>query len=147
MRIIVLSGPPCSGKTTFAMSLGLPIVSKDIIRKEYFPQPYRHSSENDRKVKEIEDELIDGFVNKLCIDCIIDNTHCKDSYLENIYRKYANKHKIEIKFFKTSLARLLIRNYIRWFQTSKWIPIKDIVQLYKNYKKINQKKYEYLLYE
>ncbi len=61
----------------------------------------------------------------------------------NIWRKTFNgaDHNIQIKFFDVNLFKAQFRNIGRYLFTGKWIPIKIITQMYKNYNKINRKKY------
>ncbi len=146
-RIEILVGIPCSGKSTYAWSrlkhlmgtLNTPlIVSRDIIRDIHFNKPYYHTKENESKVSLLFDDTIEE---TNCSYIILDNTHCKEKYIDQIIQKYSNVYKIHITFFDCNLFIAHLRNIFRFRETFKWIPIKVINNMYKNYKKINRSKY------
>lgn len=147
----ILCGMPCSGKSTYCKTIPRHLnnygvsLSKDSIRERsyLFKQPYTYSKENEEKVTKEFDKQIDFWINECDNFHVIalDNTHCKESYIDNIIKKYP-KHTIKIKFFEISLLKGHYRNIIRYFNTGKWIPIKVMNTMYRNYNKINKKKYE-----
>lgn len=135
--ITILSGIPCSGKTTFRKKImkvnpDLYCVSLDDLRLEY--------------PNKSEDEISEIFFNRIKFllnnnkDLILDNTFCKEKYINKIIEYYGN-NKIQIKFFKNSLTKSYILNIYRWLITGKFIPFKIIKRMNINFKKINKHKY------
>ena len=138
-EIIILSGIPCAGKSTWAEKQGKIVLSLDKYRESLFNK-YVYSKENEKLVK---DNLYADL--DYCVirnqDVIIDNTHCKEGLLDKFIKEYGSTNKIVIKFFDISLWKSLYRNIIRYLKTGEYIPIDSIVQFHKNYKKINREKY------
>lgn len=152
--IEILVGIPCSGKSTYtnnklylnnnlnfgnSMSI-MTSVSRDSVREnsDYFLQPYLYCEANEKIVTMV----CDNMLNDNMYDYIIlDNTHCKEKYINDIINNYPN-HRIVIKFFKITLLKAYIRNIKRFISTRKYVPFKIIKNMYKNYKKINKDKYE-----
>ena len=158
--ILILSGIPCSGKSTFTNKIINDLnnrdsygfykaisISRDSIRKELFPEKYIYNKENEREVTYY-------FFNQLCLatklnqNIIIDNTNCKETdilkFLNNRLLEDYNKY---IKFFDISLYKAYWRNIVRCYKTDKWIPFKAIKRMYYNYNKINKEKYaKYILH-
>ena len=150
-QIIILCGIPCSGKSTFAKqqyNFTTDIVSRDTIREKLAGKFYKFSSRFEDLVTNNFNFTLKTLINDLTTEVIIlDNTHCKEKYINEIIKKYS-EHNIKIKFFDISLWKAHHRNIIRYFKTGKWIPIKVINQMYKNYNKINKQKYEkYLVHQ
>lgn len=150
--IEILCGIPCSGKSTYANDYYnnnfVFSISRDDIRESYhFNSPYVYSKQNENKVTEIFNKYCNCKLNDKNFSIIIlDNTHCKEKYIDEIIKQYSN-HNIVIKYFDISLFKAHYRNIIRYFKTDKWIPIKVMNQMYKNYNKINKQKYEkYMVY-
>jgi len=143
--IEILIGIPCSGKSIYASkecNFNTVIISRDNIRECHFEQPYKFSKENEDKISEIFNvKVINNFWRKEITKIILDNTHCKEKYIDEIIRKYPNCY-IKIKYFEISLFKAHIRNIIRYFKTDKWIPLKIMNQMHKNYKQIDKTKYE-----
>lgn len=146
-QIIILCGIPCSGKSTWAktnQSFYSEIISRDTIRENSFLN-YKFSKRNEDIVTE---NLL--FTVERCLEysnpikiIILDSCHTKEKYLDEIIKEYKNKHFIiNIKFFDIPLWKAHYRNIIRYLITGKWIPIKVINSMYKNYNKINKNKYK-----
>lgn len=143
--IRILVGIPCSGKSTYAeyeyvndlLSFS---ISRDDIRD--IENLHQYTKESENKVTEIFHKSMETYLRYLTDDLILilDNTHCKEKYIDNIINNYSN-YNIEVKFFDISLLKAHYRNIIRYFKTGKWIPIKVMNDMYKNYKKINKQKY------
>lgn len=137
-RCIILSGIPCSGKSTWAEQQNLPIISCDKIRKELFGKTYKQTFKN-------EIEVWDKFyeqVNSQTTDFIVDNTNCKlyyqDRIRENLYYGEVNPKtwliwEIEVKRFATPLWKAYYRNVVRYLKTGEFIPFKIIKNMKKNY--------------
>lgn len=138
-EITILSGIPCAGKTTWSEKQGKIVLSLDKYRESLFNK-YVYSKENEKIVKnKLYADLAYYLIRNQ--DVIIDNTHCKESLLDRFIKEYGSTNRIIIKFFDTPLWKSLYRNVIRYLKTGKYIPIDAIIQFYKNYKKINRKKY------
>lgn len=152
--IEILVGIPCSGKSTL-VSKTLELnnwsedkltvaLSRDDIRNYdlCFKQPYAHSNKNEQMVTEIFNSELDTWLKLPMVEKIIlDNTHCKEKYINEIITKYGNEFNITIKFLDISLTRAHIRNVKRYLRTGKWIPFSVINNMYENYNKINREKY------
>lgn len=142
--IRILVGIPCSGKSTYSWTeYTLPnntyYISRDDIRDFYNLHQYTKQSE--QEVTNIFNERLNLYLNLEFLDVmILDNTHCKEKYIDSIINTYRN-YNIEVKFFDISLLKAHYRNIIRYFKTGKWIPIKVMNNMYKNYKNINKQKY------
>lgn len=146
--IEILVGIPCSGKSTYAWieTNSKPLiasVSRDEIREKHWAKgTYIINKENEKIVTEI-------FNNKICyllnsdfyIKIILDNTHCKEGYIDEIIQKYGKQYHIKIKFFECSLIKAYWRNIMRYFFDKKWIPFTIINNMNRNFNKINRKKY------
>ncbi len=145
--IEILVGIPCSGKSSYSIDqtrwLNIERVSRDDIREyEIFNQPYKFSKNNENKVSEIlNQELQKHLLSRFTDTVILDNTHCKESYIDKIISNNLT-FIIVVKFFDISLCKAHYRNIVRYFKTGKWIPINVMNSMYKNYNKINKKKYE-----
>ncbi len=161
--VLILSGIPCSGKSTFTDDIVLNFdnhgpygfyktvsISRDTIREELFPEKYTYNERNEDLVtKNFYRHLNTAFINKQNI--IIDNTNCKEKDIDRLLNTYFlqnyNKH---IVFFDIPLYKAYYRNIIRYFKSEnkKWIPFKVIKRFYNNYKKINREKYaRYILHQ
>ncbi len=155
--IRILVGIPCSGKSTYSRKEYLitgntQVISRDWIRENdsFFglDNPYIYSKYNESKVTKIYDRILNQYIDVHSLNAeplftiILDNTHCKEKYIDEIITKYGNKCHIEIKFFEISLLKAHYRNIIRRFRTGKWIPIKVMNTMYKNFNKINRNKYK-----
>lgn len=88
----ILCGIPCSGKSTYALKeYNKPnnsyYVSRDEIRIIHNLNQYTNQSEN--KVTELFNIKVQQI---LCLDndviAILDNTHCKEKYIDEIIKKY-----------------------------------------------------------
>lgn len=147
-KIMILSGIPNSGKSTFTKQYqdSCSIISRDTIRDVFFSRPYIYTKQNEDKVTKISNHLFDNAVlgqNNI----ILDNTHCKEKYIDEILRNIPEGYTPDIIFFDCPLWKAHVRNIIRYIWRGKWIPIKVMNDMYKNYNKINRQKYEYLLHE
>jgi len=141
-KLTVLVGVPCSGKSTFCKKYPeKDVISRDAIRIVFFNKPYFYTKENEDKVTRIQNELIRSSVNEKK-DIIMDNTHCKEAYINEYFKKMPEGYEIEVIFFNCPLWKLYIRNIWRYLWKGKWIPIKVIDNMFENYNKIDKKKYE-----
>lgn len=131
-KVIILSGIPCSGKSTWARKQNLPILSCDTIRdeikegKKYF---------FNRVNEDITWSLFYLYVSEMDTDFIIDNTNCKNSYIQKIINSLNPNYiwDVEIKKFDVPLWKAYYRNIIRYMKTGKFIPLQTIKNFKKNY--------------
>lgn len=166
-KILILIGVSLSGKTTWAKeavrwgnSIGedgrniindyhqAEIISLDNIRKRIFgkwvePKGMFNivSSDFHRRIR-------------LCIEnvpnrsVILDNTHLRSSYIEDIRMKYGEKCLIEYKVFEMpSLFTTIRRNIRRYLDSGKWIPLKVIKRQRKDFKRLMCSGYLFEKYE
>lgn len=154
--IIILSGIPCSGKSAwvikFIIRYGIvTVISRDVIRESNnFSKPYRFSKTNENLVTEIfNQQLRNALREPFTKYVILDNTYCKEKYIDEIIKKYNDdRYTVKIKFFDVPLWKVLIRNVVRRITTGnsyKWIPIKIMLDMKRNYDHLNKKKYEQYL--
>ena len=71
----------------------------------------------------------------------LDNTHCKEKYINEILSKYKDHYNIKIKFFEIPLWWANIRNIVRRIQTGKWIPFLLCLVCSRIINKLNKEKY------
>lgn len=144
--IQILVGIPCSGKSTYAsiinntFHLNTYIISRDKTREAFFGKRYKQNNKQEIFISKQNTKALVFYLMR-GDNVILDNTHCKEKYIDEIINKYGKDNKIEIKFFDIPLWKAHYRNIIRYFKTGKWIPIKIMNNMYKNYKQINRKKY------
>lgn len=136
-KCYIMCGPPCSGKSTYARRYGLPIISCDKIRMEYFPDGiYRFDPKIEKEVWEV-------FYLRLKLyhvtNFVIDNTNCKNAYIDKIIEELNPGYEIYIKKFNVPLWKLYYRNIIRYLEQGKWIPFKVIKNMKKNFDKLKYK--------
>jgi predicted kinase len=132
VKCYILSGAPLSGKSTWAKKQGIPILSCDRLRLEYSGGKYIFDPQ-------MEKDIWEDFYFRLGTykhDFIIDNTNCKEKYINKIKECLNSKYEIEIIKFEASLWLSYFRNIKRWLFTGKWIPFKVIKNMKKNYKKL-----------
>jgi predicted ABC-type ATPase len=148
--IEILVGIPCSGKSTYTKNLyynsqnhSIFYVSRDEIRKRIQEYNYKHTEQNEKKVTEQYNEWVRIYLsNSICEHLILDNTHCKEKYIDEIIQKYKDNYTIKVTYFECSLLKAYYRNITRYFDTGKWIPFGVIKQMNRNFKKINRSKYK-----
>lgn len=133
---IILSGVPCSGKSTWAKKHRNThkIISCDNIRSALFDK-YRFSKKNEDLVWGCFFELIKRY-SQNNNNIIIDNTNLRLSYINEIKNSLPKEYKVTIKPFHISLWKAKLRNYIRYAKTGKWIPLDLMNHFYKNYIKL-----------
>jgi len=149
--IFILSGIPLSGKSTWAKKYcnyswhKIKIISRDQIRMEVFKlkkySNYKFTKNNEQFVTVIFDIELEKSISKQ-YDIILDNTHCKEAYIDSVIKKFEKtNYEIKVLFFDISLTKTFIRNIFRYIKSGKYIPWKVIKEMKKNYQKINKNKY------
>lgn len=142
---------PCSGKTSYSklfakINSGTRIISRDTIREKCFGKDYKMSKTSEKYITELFDEMLDLYLSQLKTNYIIlDNTHCKEKYIDSIIKIFGDRCDIIVLFFDVPLYKAIFRNFIRYFKTGKWIPLKVMKTMYKNYNNINKNKYKNLI--
>ncbi len=144
--IIVTVGIPNAGKSTWGRKLKekylyTEVISRDDCRISLFGENYYYSKENENKCTKLFDCLVEQSL-KVDIRTVLDNTHCKESYLDNIIKKYEGKQTIQIKVFPISLWKAYWREFWRRRKTGKKVPYSVIKNMQINFDKINWYKYE-----
>lgn len=131
--IIITSGIPCSGKSTWTeKQKGWLVLSRDKIRLEWNKGKYVFDSAIEHLVTNKFNTLLkEAFYNNE--DVICDNTFCKQKYITDILKEVPSHYNIEIKKFPVNLYIAHIRNIWRWKITGKWIPFKVMKDMNKNF--------------
>ncbi len=136
-KCYILSGIPCSGKSSWVKDnlkidyhgYKCDIISCDKIREELFGKNYKYTKNNEERVWDV-------FYYKITLQThsfIIDNTNCKQKYINKIKSCLIGEWDIEIKRFDIPLWKAYYRNILRYLFTGKWIPFKIIKNMKKNY--------------
>jgi predicted kinase len=134
----VLVGPSCVGKSTWAAKQdGYVVVSRDTLREELFGE-YRMGS---FKEEELITKLSDDIVNRLLEykrNVILDNTHLKLKYIEDVVEKFNYLADIEVVVFSlpTDIQVLKDREFNRRLNTDKEIPHNVIDRQINQYKSL-----------
>lgn len=156
-NVIILCGIPTSGKSTWATKLtknapydrddfrSYYILSRDQLRIDIYGKNYKPTQEKEKFITGRFNSLLDKLI-QYKRPIILDNTHCKESYLKEALKRFAGTgYIVRIKFFDIPLWKAYYRNIKRYLMTGKWIPVKVIKQMKANYDKINKKTYEHLV--
>lgn len=149
-NVIILCGIPGAGKSTYSESWkegGYKILSRDVLRLLLFRcetyADYTFSKENESHVTNQYNYLRDYYI-KCDNDIILDNTHCRESYLDKEIEYFtAAGYFISIKFFDIPLWKAWWRCFVRGVKENEKLPLKVLRDMKRNYDKINQKKYAY----
>lgn len=138
-EVRILSGPPCSGKSTYANELvknyGWVILSRDDIREETFGKKYKQNSRDEKKVNIVFFGRLKEHIQER-LNVIIDNTNCKISYINELKTWFPKDYDIKIVYFNVPLWKLYVRNVTRWIKSGKFIPFRVIKQMHVNFKKL-----------
>ena len=124
-KIILLVGPPNSGKTTWTkdfMSKNLDYVkvSRDDFRQMFFGS-WAITHEMEKVLTNIQNKVIDEFLEN-GVDVVLDNTHCKLQYINQVIKRYGSEHDIIFKVFDVDKHTLMERNEYRGRVDGKYIP-------------------------
>jgi len=130
-KIIVLVGPSCSGKSTWAeehcrKNEKTYIVSRDTERIALFGEYRMGDNKEEKIITHMVYEKVSRLLENKC-NVILDNTHLKMSYINDIVKRFNYAADIHIKHFEDyTLRQLDIRNFNRGVATGKKIPTKVI---------------------
>ena len=141
-QVKILSGIPCSGKSTYAKHLqgqwNWTILSRDEIRLQLFGKNYKQNTKDEKKVNVVFYDLLKESI-RIGSNIVIDNTNCKLSYINELKTWFPRDYDVEIVYFPISLLRAYYRNVIRWIKTGKFIPFGVIRSMKRNFDKMNKK--------
>jgi hypothetical protein len=124
-KIIILVGPPNSGKTTWSkdfMSKNLDCVkvSRDDFRQMFFGK-WAITNKMENVITDIQNNTVDTFL-KNGVDVILDNTHCRLKYINDVIDRYSKDYDIIFKVFDVDKHTLMARNEYRGKVDGKYIP-------------------------
>lgn len=126
--IYILSGPPCSGKSTYCKKYlkDIPRINKDTLRVMFGYKT--HSQEQEKIVHRANTLLAFGLPGSI----VIDNTHTK----LNDFSNYLGQQDVTVILFKTSFKKQRIRNFFRYLRTRRWIPNKVSKRMNANFEEL-----------
>lgn len=138
--IIVLIGPSCSGKTTWALEYikqnpGTLLLSRDSERAIRFGNFRLGTKEEEAHITDIINKYTDTAI-ECRTDVILDNTHLKRKYIDKVTKRYSSKANIVFKRFNADLLTLIKRNQKRFEKTGKLIPLRVLKSQIKNYDRL-----------
>jgi predicted kinase len=152
-EIIILSGIPASGKSTWAWKngwhsqFGATIISRDDIRDKYFSKPYVYTKHNEKVVTDYFNYELERAIRENR-NVILDNTFCREIYIDEMLKQVQNEnYNVYIKFFDIPLWKAKWRAIKRRLQTGKDVPLDVIENMKSNYDKIRKEKYKNLNYD
>lgn len=137
--ISVMVGPPCSGKSTEADRILKEEPNTLRVNRDSFRYMLRNEGFCNYNIENIITGLMDKAIDKALeggYDVIIDNTHCKLKYINDITKKYSGKASVVLYTIQCPLWRLRLRNVIRYIKKGVWIPDKVIISMHKNFKNL-----------
>lgn len=148
---MILVGIPCSGKSSYTDEIRdhhTEIISRDDLRLRVYGRDYVPTREKEEYItKMFNRELALCLNDSQCNLIILDNTHCKERYINEVLHSYRKVCHIELVFFDISLIHAQIRNILRRIKTGKWIPWEVMKNMHSNYCKLNREKYhEYVVH-
>jgi predicted kinase len=135
-KILILVGPPGSGKSTFAKEYIIENknwvrVCRDDIRAMQFADT-KAPDNIELMVNSISESLISSLINQKR-NVLIDATHCKMKYITNIMKNYKYLADIEFKLFEVDVLELEERCLKREQEIGKHIPIQVIHAMSQNF--------------
>jgi predicted kinase len=140
-KIIMLIGPPNSGKTTWTREFikknkEYVKVSRDDFRRMFFDE-WVVSRDMENILTNIQNTVVDKFLDS-GVNVILDNTHCKQQYIDAIIERYGSKHDIIYKVFDVDRHTLMARNEYRGKIDGKYIPDTVMENMIKNFNKLKE---------
>ena len=148
-EVIILSGMPCSGKSTWVNNYLLNpknlyksifVLSRDSMRIALYGKKYRQNIKDEVLITVKFNETLYDLLKEDNVTIIIDNTNCKEGYIDSFIKKCKNTN-ITIMFFEVSFLTAMWRNITRYFNEGKWIPLNVMIRMKRQFNKIDKKKY------
>lgn len=142
-KLLILVGIPYSGMERYAQKhkKEYEIVSRDHIRDEMYGKNCAITTYTEDGVdKKFKFKLEKAYF--LHLNVMLNNSNCKEEYIDQIRAECPAFYDIEVKFFSVSLWKAFLTNYIRHLAGERFIPLRIMKLLKRSYNKINKKKYE-----
>ncbi len=144
MTLYIMVGPPLSGKSTIAKRLAQ---GKNILRinRDELRIMLKGKYVNGNPLVE---SVINAFTRYLIVRCIlsgedliIDATHCKEKYINDIKDDIPKDQDCIIKYIVCDepLWKLKYRNIIRYIKTGIWIPVQVIENMHHTFQSVKLK--------
>lgn len=137
MKLLVLVGPPCSGKSTWARNFikDKPEwirFNRGDFRTMLQGRPHKFDKRFESLVLRMQREAIAKGL-EAEYNVVVDNTHCNERDLNYFLINYKGYHEISFKTFILPMETLRDRNIIRCAQDGSFIPVQVLRSMTDNY--------------
>lgn len=145
-KLIITIGVSLSGKTTWANQYikdnpNFYIVSRDIERESLFGEYRMGDKKEETIISEITKQKILALLSQ-GKDVVLDNTHLKQTYIDQLIRDYSYLADIEFKvFLPLTKIEIIKRNQQRFLETGKMVPEQVIHNQLKDFGQLDLNKY------
>lgn len=141
VKVIIMVGPPNSGKTTWSNEFLLKNknyvkISRDDYRRMLVNQ-WVADWNIETLITELQHHAVKTFLG-YGINVILDNTHCKLSYINDAIKNYTDISDIEFKVFDVDECTLKSRNETRNISDGKYVPNIVMNNMIKNFKNLKE---------
>ena len=141
--VLVLVGPPLSGKDTVLKKLHLSDVN--IISRDDILMSLHNTSDYNEAFNQVDQKMVDKLLNQKIQDCI-DNKKNVIINMTNLSKKSRNRHlskfpntlydKIAVVFPKLEIVDYINRNNLRKKEENKFIPTNVIISMIKGWEEV-----------